>query len=631
MRALPSKPQPMVKTPHRPSSSKLVSAAIALFIAALTAWGTLFFSNTNSLLNDWDDLRWTFLPAQESSHIFLIDIDETSLANHGRWPWPRTKLADLLHNLLSKYQAAVVGVDIILSESGDSQGNQALAALDKERVVWAQAASLGDEPIVDRGTLVSSPACPDNSPWQHAVRGWLGLTPTIAGSDFRAGHIRPWPDSDQVVRNYQPFLPHGTDCIPALGLAMYAALLGIPTDAPLTASTSGWLWGGIPLNLEDSGLLRLTWRTSAIKAIPAQDILSGSATLPANAVVVIGSSAVGIGDFVSIPGVERFVGVGVHALAFHQWLERDFISTPNHHDLWVWLLLSAVFLIFWLTSKKGATRPWLMALLLFIGWNLLALGLWTKSIYLATEPMLWALLWLPPMQGMRLWQEKKISRRIYDQFHAYLPEKVLQQLIDSEVDPRQLDAESREITVLFADLRGFTSLSENMAPREVVNLLNEVMEYLSGHIGAHDGTLDKFMGDSVMAFWGAPVPMADHADKGVACAIAMLDNLEILNDKLRGKGLPAVSLGIGINSGQVAVGNMGSINRKNYSAVGDAVNIASRLQQASRNLNCHLLIGADSAALCRENALVMLKEIEVKGKKNRVTVFTAAKHQPQES
>lgn len=589
---------------------------------------TLLLSNGSSLLNGWDDLRWELLPERDSSPVFFIDIDEQALAAHGRWPWPRQKLAELLTLLLERHQAAVVGVDVILSESGDSAADQALAALDKHRTVWAHAASLANEPSVGQGVITASPRCPGQSPWNEPVNGWLGLTQGIAGDFFRGGHIRPWPDEDQVVRVYQPFLSREGNCIPSLGLAMYASLLDLPPDSLLELEQGQWSWGGIPLGLEGNGLLRLVWRNDRINTISAREVLAGTATIPANAVMVVGSSAVGIGDFVTIPGVERYAGAGIHATAFRQWLDRDFAPPPPYHDVLVWCLLIPVFIIFWMTSSRAAVIPWLAAAALFAAWNLVAWLLWQKSIYFAAEPILWALLWLPPVQGMRLWQEKRTSRRIYEQFHAYLPEKVLQELIRSRVDPRKLQAESREISILFADLRGFTSLSENMAPEIVVALLNETMEYLCNHIADFDGTLDKFMGDGLMAFWGSPVDMEDHRERAVSCAITMLDNLDGLNEKLRAQNMPTVSLAIGINSGKVAVGNMGSASRKNYSAVGDAVNIAARLQQLSKSLDCCLLIGADTAALCPNQDLVELQTIEVRGRKRRVTVFTCAKYRP---
>lgn len=596
--------------------------------AALTAFVTLYLSSATSILNGWDDFRWTLFSRNQQSQVYLIDIDETSLSIHGRWPWPRQRIADLLEKLLNDHKAAVIGVDILFSEGDNESSNNKLAQLDQDRLVWAHATSLGKEPNIDKGLITSAPDCPQNSPWSQPVNGWLGLTETIGGSYFRGGHIRPWPDSDQIVRMYMPFLPHDEQCVPALGLAVYGALLGIPPDAPLNLKDGEWLWGGVPLGLEDDGLLRLIWHTNSIKAIPAHKILSGDIELPANAVMVLGSTAVGIGDFVSIPNRERFTGAGIHGLAFLQWLDRDFINTLPYQQAIVWGLLCAIFLIFWHTSSSTALKPWGIAAVIVLAWNLLMFFLWQRSIYFEAEPVLWALFWLPAIQGMRLWQEKKTSKLIYEKFHAYLPEKVLQQLISTHVDPRELDAQSKEVSVLFADLRGFTSLSETMPPKDVVSLLNEVMEYLSQFIGKHEGTLDKFIGDSVMAFWGAPVDMGDHADKAVSCALDMLEHLDELNHDLAEKGFPPVNLSIGVNSGVVAVGNMGSVSRKNYTVVGDSVNTAARLQQFTKALNCRLLIGESTARGCRGQNLTELRRIELRGKKKQVTVFTAANHGP---
>jgi len=608
---------------RRTRINTLSKAAGLALLAACAAWLALGLSNTSTLLNAWDDLRWKMLPDRDGTAVFLVDIDEQSLAIHGRWPWPRELLADLLNRLQNQHQAAVVGVDIILTESSTEAADRALGALNPNHTIWAQAVSLMDEPVVSQGVTAQPAPCPADNPWKYPVNGWLGLAPEIASAGFRAGHIRPWTDRDLVVRRYQPFLPLDNSCMPALGLAMYGALLELPPDTPVALGNNGWHWGGIPLGLDNNGQLRLVWRTDLVRSMPAHRVLAGTAALPANAILVVGSSAVGIGDFVQVPGIERFPGAAVHALAVRQWLDRDFISVPPQHDVLVWSLLVLVFGIFWFTSRKTALVPWVAAIAIFLVWHTCAWLLWQNSIYLAITPVLWMMLALPPLQGVRLWQERRARSRIYSQFRAYVPEKVLKELVRSRVDPRQLQAESREITILFADLRGFTSLSESMSPEGVVALLNEVMDYLCRHITAFDGTLDKFMGDGLMAFWGSPTYQEDHADRAVSCARAMLQGLDQLNATLRNRNMPPVHLGIGINTGRVAVGNMGSSSRRNYSAVGDAVNTAARLQQFCKTLGCDLLVGADTAAQCRNQDLVELETVELRGKKNHVTVYTA--------
>ena len=607
---------------YRTHLATLILASLALPLLAL------FLTRQTSVLNFWDDWRWLFHDDSTSAGLLVVDIDEQSLADHGRWPWPRERLGELLHILLEKHRAAMVGVDIILADRDTDNAEASLPALDNRRIVWAHAASLGAEPPVSQGLVTPAPACPENAPWSDRVNGWLGLAPRLAGDHFRAGHIRPWPDGDQVVRTYMPFLSDGHRCVPALGLAMYGAVMGIPPDAPLTSRDGNWQWGGIPLGLESGGVLRMKWALDRIRSISAGDVLNGAASIPPGSVMLVGSTAVGIGDFVSVPGAERFAGVGVHGLALGQWLDRDFLTMPVFHDALAYPLLVAVFWLLWLASRQTTVRLWLAGLAAILLWHLLAFLVWRRDIYFETEPVLWALLWLPGIQGYRLWQEKRARNIIYNQFHAYLPERVLQELIDSEVDPGELAAQSREVTVLFADIQGFTTISENMEPVEAVSLLNEVMEYLSGHIADHDGTLDKFMGDSVMAFWGAPIEMPGHADNAIDCGVAMLAKLGDLNRTLTDRGLPPVSLGIGINSGRVAVGNMGSLNRKNYTVVGDVVNIASRLQNLCSTLDVNLLIGGDSADRSFRHNLCKMRDYQVKGKRKAVGIYCHPLFQP---
>ncbi len=609
-------------------ASLTIRNSLLVLVALSVPLLTLLATNRLSLLNFWDDWRW-HLPANSTgSEVLVVDIDENSLATLGRWPWPRDLLDRLLTGLLEQHQVAVVGVDIILSDANTQADKAAFSALDRQRIIWAHAISLAPEAAVSQGVLTSAPPCPANSPWLLPVNGWLGLSPDIAGNDFRAGHIRPWPDSDQVIRVYMPFLSVDQRCVPALALAMYASIMGMEPNAALSMDDQTWLWDGIPLGLEPNGTLRLKWNFDRIRSVSAAEVLAGTASIPAGSTVLVGSTALGIGDFVKVPSVARFAGVGVHALALRQWLDRDFVIKPSYHDSAVYAALFGVFWLFWFASRRTTLLLWLAGVAIFVLWNLICYGFWLKNIYVAAEPMLWALFWLPGIQVYRLWQEKRARNIIYQQFHSYLPEKVLQELIDSQVDPQELAAQSREVTVLFADIQGFTTISENMEPVEVVSMLNAVMEYLSNHIAHHNGTLDKFMGDGVMAFWGAPVPMENHANDAIECAVGILADLEQLNAELDKLGLPSVQLGIGINSGQVAVGHMGSISRKNYTCVGDVVNIASRLQQMCSSLECNLLLGGDAAGRSHGIDLVKIRDIHVKGKKNQVAVYTHLHFQP---
>ncbi|GIX30012.1 MAG: adenylate/guanylate cyclase domain-containing protein [Porticoccaceae bacterium] len=595
-----------------------VAAAVGAALAAV------LLGRTTTLLAFVDDARALRLAAEApGTAVWFVDIDEASLARLGPWPWPRARLARLIEAILRQGVAAV-GVDVILADDGDVAGSRLLARLDRERLVWAVAPSGPGEAAVRRGRLPGAPPCPPDHPWGAPARGFLGLAETIADDQpFRAGHIRPEPDGDGRVRTYLPFVEVDGRCLPALGLALYGALLGIPPEAPIEREGGTYRWGGIALGLEPDGRLRLLWRLSALGSVSAAALLAGEATLPAGAVVLVGSTALGTGDVVATPAAKRFTGAGVHALALGQWLDRAFLVRPAWHDPLVAALLATFLLACWPLSARHAAAPWLAWGALAAGWFAAAQFAARVGLWLEVAPFLWVLPALPALQGLRLWQQHGERRLLERQFEAYLPEKVLRQLIETRADPHRLAAEAREVSVLFADLRGFTSLSETLPPERVVELLNLVMDQLAEEVARFDGTLDKFLGDGLMAFWGAPVPMADHADRAVACAQAMLDGLPRLNRRLVERGMPAVDLTIGIDSGTVAVGHLGSRSRKNYTAVGDVVNVAARLQQRCGDLGVRLLVSERAARACRRVSLVALCAVSLKGKREPVAVFTA--------
>jgi adenylate cyclase len=241
---------------------------------------------------------------------------------------------------------------------------------------------------------------------------------------------------------------------------------------------------------------------------------------------------------------------------------------------------------------------------------------------LSSAPLLWGTLLLPLGLGVRLWQARSARNLLYRQFSAYLSREVLEELVRHGTDPRTLEAQSCEITILFADIRQFTALSEALPSAQVVRLLNEVMSFLARHVASHGGTLDKFLGDGVMAFWGAPLPMEDHADRAVACACRMMADLAGLNARLRANGWPAIRLGIGIHTGEAAVGNMGSSERRAYTAVGDAVNLAARLEALSSHGLAAVLVSEACVRRCRAHRFRYLGRQAIRGRRAGVEVYT---------
>jgi adenylate cyclase len=251
----------------------------------------------------------------------------------------------------------------------------------------------------------------------------------------------------------------------------------------------------------------------------------------------------------------------------------------------------------------------------------------------------WGRVWIPPVQpvvalilvavartGLGFLQEQTRRRWVTQAFGHYIAPEMVARLVH---DPRRLSlhGEAREMTFLFCDLRGFTAISEGMqdSPERLTDLVNRIMTPLSDCILAEGGTIDKYMGDCVMAFWNAPIDVPDHPLRAVRAAIAMTAAIEKLNAELVAEGLPRVAVGVGVNTGRCVVGNMGSHRRLNYTVLGDAVNLASRLESASKELGTAIVIGPETARQIRDRLpLRSLGAIKVKGKQDPIDVYTVA-------
>lgn len=590
----------------------LLAAALTLLFAWL-AFGPLGQGQAHIWRERLHDLQWQWLPRQTTADtIAIVDIDDGSLADIGRWPWPRDTVATLVETLFTRYQAAAIGLDILFPEASDQPaGDARLGRLARQYpLVFAQVFDQdAANPGRGFGQLLAAQPCPQGTTIP-AAQGWLGLSPAL-GQPPRAGHITPLIDADGNIRRALPLIAYRQQCYPSLALAVFDALSGLP------ANTGNWQYrpgrlqhtaSGLALPLQPDGSTRLHFADGLAPQYPAASILNG--TLPPellqNRIILIGSSAAGLGDLVSTPVNSRLAGVQIHANMLDMLLQQN---TPQRPRWATVLALAATFTLCWLLLPGGSRRhphrlP-LLALAANLGWLLLVWRYWQRGIDLPAMPVLACLLLLLPLRNT--WQSitaQLAEQRLFRQFSAYLPREVLMQLVESGADPRQLKAQRHNISVMFADIRGFTPIAEQLSPEQLAQLLNIVMDYLAQHIQQQQGTLDKFIGDAIMAFWGAPQTNDRHADAATTCALAIRQHLPQLHAELAAHGLPPVTFSIGINSGPAAVGNMGSRQRRAYTAVGDTVNLAARLQERSRELGEDILLGE---ATCRQLHNVVLR------------------------
>ena len=359
--------------------------------------------------------------------------------------------------------------------------------------------------------------------------------------------------------------------------------------------------------------------------IPAHKVLAGSAArkLLAGKIVLVGTSAAGLNDIRPTPVDAQYVGVETHANLVEGILEDTVLAVPSWarwFDLVQLLVLAALF-AFWL-PRLSQTVTFVVVILLagaIVGVNLAAwrrsgvvLPLATPLLYLATAAVL--------LVNFRFFIERQRKRHLSRVFGQYVPPEIVSELDRSEADV-SLEGESRDMSVLFSDVRGFTTLSEGLSPRDLTRLMNEMLTPLTRVIHTQRGTIDKYMGDAIMAFWGAPLEDVQHAEHAVHAALGMVQAAAQIRAEFATRGWPPVHIGVGVSSGAMNVGNMGSEFRMAYTVLGDAVNLGSRLESLTKQYGVDIIVSAATCAAVNSVTFRELDLVRVKGKNEPVAIF----------
>jgi len=580
-------------------STVALATLLALWLALSTPAQGSFHGRLQGLAYD------TMLPrgpARPDRRILIVDIDEQSLQAIGRWPWPRETLAALLERIQGS-GPAVIGLDILLPEPGDPAGDRALAAqLKHSNVVAATAFALPELSAQPTGSpgLVASDAA--------------GLAPSLAGASVKLGHITPLHDADFVIRRVAPVICHG-ECYHTLAAAMLAQWGGVPPGID-PADKSRFCVGGFCLRLNSDGTLSVPYHhPSRFEYLPAVDVLRqqpGLASLE-GAMVLVGTSAAGLGDRVATPRSASLPGVEIHALILAAMLDGMAWSQFPHDRIGssVAVALMGLLALCW---------PWLgprWRLAAALGWAsclTFSLGIPHLGYWMDPLPLWLILIALAGCVGS--WEVGRVlsqRRKIYRAFAAYVPPVVLRSLVRQGLGPDKLDAQRADVTVFFADIQGFTSLSEQLEPEQLVEITNHLFSEITEEIHRHKGTLDKFMGDAVMAFWGAPLAQDDHPELAVKCAMAVVDRVNQLEPWLAARGYPRIRMTMGLESGVVTVGNLGSRQRRAYTVMGKTVNLAAHLQQQCKELGQPLLCGPTLCDRLDNRRITRLPPVAIRG------------------
>lgn len=576
---------------------------------------------TQSLLQDRVDGR-----------IIIVDIDEHALQTVGRWPWDRSTIARLLHTLSEEGQAAVIGVDLLFPEP--SADDDALASLTERPIIFAQ--SFGAErqrPSGMPGAGVSLHGV--EPPAAMHAQSVVGITPALAGQ-AKAGHISPTFDPDGKIRHIKPLLTYQGRAHETLALAMMRAFLEHPPAYSLSLNPEplGSAYqltdsaNIIQLPLDAQGRLRLPFQTQThgFLHVSAADVLHGALPrdLLANRLVLLGSSATGLGDLVATPVHPTHPAVQIHATLLQALLDRHFIIQPQTTPIILFAILLLLVLIVEIALPRTAPiKGAAIVIALAALWVVLNHLAWRQGYHLPISPPLILLAALLMIHGLSALQSARGEKRhLVRQLGAYLPREVARQVIRGG-DP--FKPERRPLTVMFIDLRGFTAMAEGMAPEALAELMDRYLSLVTRLIHNHGGTLDKYMGDGVMAFWGAPLENPAHAQAAYQAALDIAHGIDQLSQSLSSEGLPPLRAGIGLHTGTATVGNLGTRFRHTYTALGDTVNIASRMEGLTRALDKTILLTGDTAQQLHHAELEDLGLHHVRGRREPVRILTPAR------
>ena len=660
--------------------SRIGITLIPLVFALLHASGAVRIDVLQRLDDILYDARLrATMPRTLDDRIVIVDIDEKSLAEVGRWPWSRNRLAAMVDELFDRQQAAIVGFDVVFAEPDDSSGLKRLRELAdgelksapgfQQRLSQLQpgldydaafARALAKRPVVlgyyltsDRdgrksGVLPAPVMRPENLQGRpiafYSFDGYGSNIAQLARSAPAAGYFNSITDSDGVVRSIPLLAEHGGAYYESLALAVFRVLTGQPEVAPGfprdPLAGHGYGLESIVLKLgprqlaipvDDKVAALVPFRGpggpggQSFRYVSASDLLAGR--LPAgelrDKIVLVGTTAPGLLDLRVVPVGETYPGVETHANVVSGLLEGRMLVKPDYatgYEVVVLLVagLALAFLLPLLSATVAVLASVAVLALLF------ALNYWLFAAHGLVLPLAASLLMAGTAFALNMsygyFVESRSKRELAALFGTYVPPELVDEMV-KDPDSYTMKAASRELTVMFCDMRGFTSLSEKMEPTELQELLNVVFSRLTDVIRAHRGTIDKYMGDCVMAFWGAPVETPRHAELAVSAALEMSQAVRRINQEHRARGLPGIGVGIGLNTGTMCVGDMGSDVRRSYTVIGDAVNLGSRLEGLSKVYGVEIVASESVRLQARDFAWQELDRVRVKGKEQAVGIF----------
>lgn len=651
----------------------LVGLSIVLIVAVFSLLPNTFIDQVELKLLD---MRFRLFPREpEFSEVAVIAIDRETEDALGRWPWDRDAHARLI-DIIAESGPAVIGIDLVFSRPQETRIPEFLARLgiggrltqaDREKLerltdydrVLADALGRAGNVVLGYYFYTEEQPHANHLPAVEAeYRELLGRSavnrvvsgitadrrfsmprgtgvemslPAIAETAGAAGFLNIYLDSDGVLRRSNAVINYEGDWYPSFPVEIARLYAGAP-------ETSLWVddYGisrfhigdrAIPVDPDGSFVLDYTSGTETFPVYSYVDVLEGR--VPAGEfegkIVLVGLTEPGlVRDTWTTPAALSVPGVKVQALAVATMIEGRFIRADDTIALvnLLLLLLCGIVIAFFVIRFSRAVYGALLAALIFAGYVVLAFRafnhgyIWLNMVY----PLGCIIAVYLAESLFHAVRGELRAREIKNAFQSYVPPAVVDELI-RDPDKLRLGGERKPVSVLFSDIKSFTAIAEKLAPEELAHSLNRYLTPMTEIVFRRSGTLDKYIGDSLMAFFGAPLPLADHAMQATLAAMEMVQASRNL-DSFGGKGVADFEIGVGINTGDVSVGNMGSVMRFDYTVIGDNVNVAQRLEQLTRDYGNSILISESTFLAVRDR--ILCREIDtaaVKGRLRPVRIY----------
>lgn len=652
--------------------SKRIPIFIGFLLLLIAVW--LQVTNVDFLqrfINRLEDLAYDVQlrtkvfthPTPFQTSVAIVDIDDKTLAREGRWPWPRSKVATLIART-QEAGAVVIALDMIFPEKETNIVEDVIQAINKNNlmppdvepalqklapffdndVIFANSLKQGDSvlgtsfsPRNDMAGILPAPVLTLKTPAEKELgftiaAGYVGNIPLLQTAAKSAGFINVFGDDDGIIRRVPLLLRYKDNLYPSL--ALEAVRLFLLSNVKLITAPYGSMIRlegvdvenhQVPTDAKGQMIIPFRGRSFTMPYFSATDVLNKK--IPPDAlqgkIVFVGTSATGEGDLQTTAIESAYPGVEIQASVADGILSNNFSYKPAWSagaELFLTILLGSIFA--WAFPYLG---PRMLSLMIILIPAMLVFAnneLWERTgliISIFIPSALTSVLALVNMIYGYLFETRK-REQLKSIFGQYVPEEHIDEMLKS-TDNYGMKGDDREMTVLFADIRNFTTISERLTASQLKEMLNDFFTPMTESIFKHHGTIDKYVGDLIMAFWGAPLQDKRHAQHAIAAALEMQKVLKKLLPEMAAHGWPELNMGIGLNSGVMSVGDMGSKFRRNYTVLGDAVNLASRVEGLTKYYGVNIIVTEFTRTNQKNFIFRELDRVRVKGKADGVGLF----------